>query len=304
MLDKLERKLGHLAIPHLMRYIVFGNALVYVLSLFAPGIVYYLNLMPGMVLKGQIWRIFTFIFVPSLGNPLMTAISLLCYYWIGDALERTIGSFRFGLFYVIGWVGILLVAFVLYLARIFDLGQIYNQMSYFNSTLFIALATLHPDMQILLFYVLPLKAKWAGVFSAVIIGIEFFMNSLPLKLFILASFLPYLVFFLPQVISGIKSRKRRREFEKKAGSGYSGFGGAYYTGPARENRGKASFTGAASGNQEKGSDRNVRKAAFHRCTICGITELDDPEMTFRYCSGCHGNYEYCEQHIHNHTHVE
>lgn len=34
----------------------------------------------------------------------------------------------------------------------------------------------------------------------------------------------------------------------------------------------------------------------HKCAICGQTELDNPNLEFRYCSRCKGNYEYCQNH--------
>lgn len=299
MLDNLERKWGKYTIPHLMRYIVFGNALIYLIQMIFPQIVYYLNLMPDRILRGEVWRLVTFLFVPSIGNLLMTALSLFCYYWIGEALERTIGSFRFGMYYLIGWAAIILVSFLLYFLRIFNIGYLYNQMSFFNQTLFIALATLHPNIQILLFYFLPVKAKWAGVFSGVIILIEFFTSAFPIKMLILASFLPYLVYFLPMLIQRFKAEKRRKEFEKKINGTWNE--------PVNQGKGgngiHIQVVNPSAVNKNGSEDRKVRKVAFHRCTVCGITEQDDPNMIFRYCSTCNGNHEYCEQHIHNHTHI-
>ncbi len=297
MLENLERKWGKFTIPHLMRYIVFGNVLIYLINMLFPqsGFIYYLNLMPDRILRGEVWRLVTFLFVPSISSILMTALSLFCYYWIGEALERTIGSFRFGFYYLIGWAAIVLVSFLLYFTRIFNIGYLYNQMSFFNQTLFIALATLHPNIQILLFYFLPIKAKWAGVFSGVLILVEFFTSAFPIKMLILASFFPYLVYFLPMLIQRFKATKRRKEFEKKINSAAGG----------GVNRNGIHIQVVRPQNTENNvrEDKKIRKVAFHRCTICGITEQDDPNMTFRYCSTCNGNHEYCEQHIHNHTHI-
>lgn len=291
MLDKLERKWGRLAVPHLMRYIIFGNVLVYLISMFFPGIVYYLNLIPDFVLRGQVWRLISFIFIPSMGNIMLTALSLFCYFWIGEALERSIGSFKFGCYYFFGWLAIVAVTFLMYFLRIYNLGFLYDQMSFFNQTLFLSLALLHPDVRILLFYVIPLKAKWAGLFSFLVIAYEFVVNPLGIKMLILASFVPFLIFFLPGFLAGLKGRKRRKEFERKMNAGYAA--------GMRVERARA-----AGDSKAQNVDRTVKKVAFHRCTVCGITELDDPNMMFRYCSGCNGNYEYCEQHIHNHSHVQ
>ena len=43
-------------------------------------------------------------------------------------------------------------------------------------------------------------------------------------------------------------------------------------------------------------------SARHKCAICGRTENDDPNLSFRYCSKCTGNKEYCQDHLFTHTH--
>ena len=301
MLDKLERKFGRYAIPHLMRYIIFGNALVYIISIFYPDIVYLLNLIPAEVMKGQIWRLFTFVLVPS-SRGFMTVLSLFCYYWIGDALERTLGSFKFNLYYLIGWFCLAATMFIFHFAFHIEIVMA-AQMSYFNQSLFIALATLFPDISVLLFFFIPVKGKWIGWISAALIIVEFVMNGFALKMLILASFVPYIIYFLPGLIRRWKAFFRRRSFEKKSGVGpqrssqsYSqSFGGQYRNAARTESK-------AASSAENRG--KVIRDVAFHKCAICGLTELDDPDMTFRYCSQCNGNYEYCENHIHNHTHVQ
>lgn len=46
------------------------------------------------------------------------------------------------------------------------------------------------------------------------------------------------------------------------------------------------------------------RGAVHRCAICGRTELDDPNLEFRYCSKCEGNYEFCQDHLFLHIHAK
>jgi len=299
LLDKLERKFGRYAIPHLMRYIIFGSALVYIISLFYPEIVYQLNLIPAYVMKGQIWRIFTFVFVPST-NSFMTVLSLFCYYWIGDALERTLGSFKFNLYYLIGWFCLTVIMFIFHFAFGLEF-MLASQMTYFNQSLFIALATLFPDISVLLFFFIPVKGKWIGWVSAIFIIVEFVMSGFAMKMLILASFVPYIIYFLPGLIRRWKAYFRRRSYEKKTGGSaprssrpYSqSFGSQYRTAQRNDQTSSAENRGKV-----------IRDVAFHRCAVCGLTELDDPNMTFRYCSQCNGNYEYCENHIHNHTHIQ
>ena len=303
MLDKLERKFGRYAIPHLMRYIIFGTGLVYAISFFYPNILYLLNLDPAYVMKGQIWRIFTFILVPS-SRGIMTILSLFCYYWIGDALERTLGTFKFNLYYLIGWFCLAVTMFIFYFAFHIEIVMV-AQMSYFNQSLFIALATLFPDISVLLFFFIPVKGKWIGWISAALILVEFVLNGFPLKMLILASFVPYIIYFLPGLIRRWKAYFRRRDYQKKASGAaprmskpYSQSFGNQYRGTQNVQRNPQGMSSAA----ERG--KIINDVAFHRCAVCGLTELDDPNMSFRYCSQCNGNYEYCENHIHNHTHVQ
>ena len=42
----------------------------------------------------------------------------------------------------------------------------------------------------------------------------------------------------------------------------------------------------------------------HKCAICGQTDVSNPSLTFRYCSKCNGNYEYCNEHLFTHKHIE
>lgn len=308
-LDKLEQKIGKLAVPHLMRYLVMGNVIVYILSLINANILNYLSLNPAKVLQGQVWRIFTFVFIPSLGGIFLTLISLFCYYWIGEVLERIWGSFRFTFYCLIGYLSILAVMFLLLLSG-YDLSRMYHLTGYFYQSMFLALATLYPDSQVLMFYIIPMKAKWAGLFGAALLVYELIVDSFPYKMLILASFIAYFIFFLPTLISYIRNQSRHHSFYRKASSagGYSPFNQKSST-PRRtrtKDYGAAGRKAAqeASGASASTEGSNMHKVAFHRCCVCGITELDDPNMTFRYCSQCNGNYEYCENHIYNHVHVK
>ena len=42
---------------------------------------------------------------------------------------------------------------------------------------------------------------------------------------------------------------------------------------------------------------------LHKCAVCGRTDTDYPNLEFRYCSKCVGNYCYCMDHINNHVHI-
>jgi GrpB-like predicted nucleotidyltransferase (UPF0157 family) len=52
--------------------------------------------------------------------------------------------------------------------------------------------------------------------------------------------------------------------------------------------------------------RTFKKREFvpYKCAVCGRTEQDDESLEFRYCSRCNGNYEYCQDHLFTHQHIQ
>ncbi len=313
-LDRLERNIGKAAIPNLMRYVIFGSAIVYVISLMAPTAVFFLNMDPAQVLKGQVWRLITFVFVPSLGNPFMTALSLFCYYWIGGALERTWGTFKFNFFFFVGVIAIDIVLFIAHFLG-YSLTLMYHQAGYLFQSMFLALATMYPDFQVLLLLIIPMKSSWMGYISAALLIYEFIVGALPVKLLILASMAGYLIFFGPVLYQRVMRRVKKDQFQRKMNPGQSQNPFAAGRNASQNDYGAAGRSAfrpdpqtpppqsrTAQSRPAQGSV--ITNVAFHRCTICGITELDDPNMTFRYCSQCNGNYEYCENHIRNHQHIQ
>ena len=57
-------------------------------------------------------------------------------------------------------------------------------------------------------------------------------------------------------------------------------------------------------NQKEFKEKIPKIHVMHRCTICGITDVEDRKMDFRYCVDCEGDYEYCMDHLYNHEHVK
>ncbi|MFQ9801589.1 MAG: rhomboid family intramembrane serine protease [Clostridia bacterium] len=274
ILDKLERKLGRFAIPHLMRYIIIGNIAAYIMSLINYEYFSYLILDPDLVMKGQVWRLLTFIFIPEGAggtNILMVAISLYFYYFIGSALEARWGAFRFNVYYLIGILATIATSFIF---------KGYGTPSYINESLFLAFATLFPELQVMLFFIIPIKVKWLGILSGGLLILQFITsNSLSSRAFIIVAMLNYILFFGPQLVAKIKAARRRQKFTQAVNSSRSP-----YTSPSK---GKV-----------------INDVPFHKCHVCGKTELDDPNMQFRYCSKCNGNFEYCMDHINTHEHVK
>ena len=257
-----------------MKWIAIGNVVVYVLDMFSN---YSASLMlmfhPALVLQGEIWRLITFVFVPqSSGFVLWFALSTLFYYYIGNALEQQWGTARFTVFYGLGVILNLLLGF---------LFQTSMSMYYVNMSMFFSFATLYPDMQVLLYGILPLKVKWlawldAALFAFDIVG-ALSAGSLAYALQPVIALLNYFIFFWDDLM-GLINRTR----------------------------GRASYRMSRQTINFKKAQREVqqRKGYLHKCSVCGITDADDPDMEFRYCSKCNGYYCYCSRHINDHVHVE
>ena len=140
-------------ISNLMLYISIGTAIVYLMCMFDRSYTLYniLCFNRSAVLQGQIWRLFTYVFTYGVGsnNLLLIAISLLCYYSLGQAMENAWGTFRFNLFYLTG-----VVLMDIY-AMIFNTPA---DVTYLNMSLFLGFATMYPDARFLLLFFIPVKA--------------------------------------------------------------------------------------------------------------------------------------------------
>lgn len=262
-LDKMERKFGKYAISNLMQYIVLLTGSVYLLSLFDQSgtFISRLVLVPSLVMKGQVWRLITYVFIPPNVSMLFIIFVLYLYYMIGMSLERIWGTFKFNLYY---FIGILATTIVAFLTR----GSATSY--YLNLSIFLAFAKLNPNYEILLFFVLPVKMKYLAWFNWGLLAFTIITAPIPRKITAVIAIGNYLIFFGKDLITAIKRRRK-----------------------VQQNRSK--FI------EKRG--RSDRDQPIHRCAVCGITEKDDPQMQFRYCSKCEGSYEYCMDHLQDHEHV-
>lgn len=262
---------------------VICYVLGYLLMILNPGMLNMLSLEPAMILKGQIWRLVTWvIYPPQTGNFLLFVISIFFFYYpIGNSLERTWGTFRYNLYIFSGLLFVLIGAFLTYFftGRVYLVGTVFTTY-YVSMSVFLAYAACYPNMQLLLWFVIPIKMKWMGwVYGAIILyNIIYYLRlgAWVMTVPIIASFLNFVLFFF----SGIsmyrfrpKEVKRRREFKKAMA-------------------------------QSRVNPATGESVAKHKCAICGRTELDDPNLEFRFCSKCNGNYEYCQDHLFTHEHVK
>ena len=272
-------------IRNLMLIIAIGNAATYLLSVVDPSRVVYswLQFDGSAILRGQVWRLFTYIFTYLLDtsgvNLLLAAVSLFCYYQFGKILEQYWGSFKFNLYYL---CGVLITD-----AAGLILG-VQASTVYLNLSLFLAVATIAPEAQVLLFFIIPLKMKYLAwvylgftavqvITSIVYGGILNFTWMFPIF-----ALLNYFLFFGGD-IRGVFT----------FGSGYRRPRPSRPASP----RPRANWAGDY---QSKSGERPYR----HKCTVCGRTDTDYPNLEFRYCSKCNGYYCYCIDHINNHVHIQ
>lgn len=201
-LYKLEYKYGRFCIPNLMLYIVIGQAFVYLADMFTYGAFSgFLTLYWPGVLQGQVWRLLTFIFVPQSGSMLSLLISLYFYYFIGSTLENAWGSFKFNVYYLCGILGAILAAIIT--------GMGFNM--YLNLSLFFAFAVLFPDMQVLLFFIIPIKVKYMALFSGALYLFYIIIGSWAVRASIVASLLNFFLFFGGNFINTVKQELRYRK---------------------------------------------------------------------------------------------
>lgn len=276
-LNKLERKYGRYAIRNLSAYIIAFYAAGYLMQAINPDILGYLTLEPRYILKGQIWRLVSWLFVPPYGFDLFTIIMLYFYYSVGTTLERTWGAFRYNVYILSGIFFTILGAFLLY--GIYStrypavlLGQAFSTY-YISMSILLAFTATYPNAQVLLYFFIPIKMKWLGIFYGVMIVLSLIQTGWEGRVVILASILNFIVFFLGTRNwrrYSPKEQARRQEFRKAAA-------------PTRVQNGTITR---------------------HKCAVCGRTEKDGDHLEFRFCSKCDGNYEYCQDHLFTHEHVK
>lgn len=281
-LNKMERKIGKYAIPNLMIYLIAAYCIGFVIYTVNPNFMLMLTLSPYHILHGQVWRLITWILMPTDTRVFSLLIMALLYYQLGSALERSWGTFRFTVYIFGGMLFTVIGAFILYgiyaaagtgsLETISLISSLTFTTNYINLTIFLAFAVMYPEMQILLFFIIPVKMKWMAVVYAVLIAINLILTSWGGRIAIIMSILNFLIFFL-------STRNYRRVSPK-------------------EIHRKQVF---------KAQMREPRRGSMvtkHKCAVCGRTELDDPNLEFRFCSKCDGNYEYCQDHLFTHQHIK
>lgn len=273
-IDSFCRKHPNFGVPHLMKYLTIANVVMWVVSLVNAKMLSYMVFNPYMILHGQIWRIISFVFIPPTTGYL-ALISFYFYYVLGNMLERSWGSAKFSLYVFTGIVLSVITGFILYIFRI----NISLSAHYIYLSLFFAFAALFPDMQVLLFFIIPIKMKWLAIVDAVYFVAEIVSLPFPAKLVPVIAILNVFLFCGEDILDAFGIRKRRQAPR-----------------PIVFNR------AAEKVRQEKARRDQAQNLYTHKCAVCGRTDAEYPGLEFRFCSKCAGYHCFCEEHINNHIH--
>ena len=292
-MGKFERKFGRYAIKNLSMILIICYAVGYLISMLFPEALVYLTLDPHAIAHGQVWRILSWILIPPSNFDLFTLIMLFFYFSIGRTLERTWGDFFFNVYIFSGMLFTVIGSFLIYgyfllkpdsvyvlaaggIGPLMQLVSLFFSTYYINMSIFLAFAFTFPDTMVLLMFIFPVKIKWLGYAYSGYLIYEFIKAGAFARVVIGASLLNFIIFLIisrrgrygsPR--ARMQAAQRRHEFNKDV---------------KKETR-----------------QNGISK---HKCAICGRTEVTNPELQFRFCSKCNGNYEYCNDHLFNHKHVE
>ncbi len=252
-----------------MTIVVLCTCAVYVLDMFSnstlSAMLYFSRY---YIFCGLFWRVLTFVFVPSSSGVFWFAISMYFYWFIGSNLEREWGSGKFTIYYCSGVI----------LSAVSGMICGYATISYINLSLFLAFATLFPNLQFLVWFIIPVKAKWLAWFDAALLLYHIYAYAMAgywyMVVLIAVSFLNYLIFFSGELLQFVGRQKRSAS------------------------RATMQFKRAA--------ERQIYATVgyIHKCSVCGRTDTDYPDLEFRYCSKCAGYHCYCMDHIATHIHIQ
>ena len=297
-------------IPDLMLYICLGSAIVSFASMMNGGTILY-NLLcfdKAAILRGQVWRLVSWLLTEQLGgNPVLSVLFLYFFYRLGKAVEMSIGTFKFNLFYLGGVILMDLFALIFCPTEAVVISNMifppevftafYSNMAYYlHLSMVLAFSTMYPDSQFLILFVIPVKAWAIALIDLVLIGISVYNMCYPVMifphcLFPLIGILNYILFFASDMGNLLPLSWRAKLRQKKRNK------------TTHRTTGPKVIPFSQAGNPQSTSAKSGAPYT-HRCTVCGRTDAEYPDLEFRYCSRCQGYHCYCEDHISNHTHID
>ena len=265
-------------------YIIGFTAIVYIVDVMDTTHTFLdmLSFYPALIVRGQVWRIITWVFIPlsrGLNNVIWFALSLYFYFFIGSTLEREWGSGKLTIFYLSGMVLSMVYSLLVYVVGFVlklppGIINITPSPSFLNLSMFFAFATLFPDTRLMLMFFIPVKIKWLALLNAAYY-VFMMVQSLLAGLYFNALF-PVVAVLNFILICGLPLPTRAS---------------------IRHRKNAAMFN-----NTVKTTRRHIEDTYRHKCTVCGRTDKTNPELEFRYCSRCEGFRCYCDQHIDGHQH--
>jgi len=249
-----ERKFGHLAIPGLLRWVGGFQLLIFIISAIDPNYISLIEFDRDAIFSGQVWRLFSYLFLPRTDSMLWILFSILFLWFINNGLETAWGSFRVNLY--LYSILFCLTSIGLLVPWANGAGIFLSVLVYSN--LFFAFATIYPNQEILLMLIIPIKIKYlAWVNAAYLLLIS--LSSPLMGILVLLGLVPFLLVFGPAFIRNFKergiaaSRKAKYQSEMSAPEGQ----------------------------------------AFHTCSSCEVNDITSPDLEFRvaengdeYCIPC------------------
>ncbi len=237
--DRLIQVCHFFVIPRLALVLTLGSVLCFAFAMISPGFLPFIAFVPELIFQGQIWRLISFIFYPFAMHPIFALFTYYLFFVMGAALEKQWGSGKFNLFMFAGYFLTVAVSFLT--------PQTVATNYYIYLAVYLAFAAMHPDFELYLFFVVPVKMKWLAWVVAALTGLEFFVSPLSSKLAILAAAFNFLIFFGPEYFRKTKAQVKTVQLEIRA-------------------------------VQEESKP-------FHLCVVCGATEKTHPQLSFRVAGG-------------------
>lgn len=256
LLDRLDRIVRPIAIPNLTEILLFGQVAMLFAQFADPALAERSSLVWSRVLEGEVWRLLTFFFIPP-PLDLFVIFYFLLFMMMGKSLENYWGTVRYSLYFYLG--GLLTILCALLVPDQPVTG------AFFQATVFLAFATLNPNYELMIMFVLPVKVKWLAMLQAISYLLILTSGVLSAQLMVFASLGNYLLFFAKDLYGHFATMQNR----------------------AKQNA-----------NEIKAKQRAALPR--HKCATCGIDSNTHPREDFRYCSKCGGELAYCEQHLRNH----
>lgn len=260
-LATLERRYGRYTLPNVTYPLVFSMAVVFVLIVTNPGLLQWLVLDRDAVLRGQVWRLFTFVLIPPSFHPVFIVFGLLFLHTMGTALEASWGTFRYQFYLGLGWLGALIVAL---------LSGVPTTNAMLLASVTFAFATMFPDFTVRLFFVLPVPVKYIAIVTALGVLAMIGTSQGYERLYPVVALANYLLFFWVELVELVRGYTRRA--------------------------GRAQKFGKFRSDIRQGSIRAKRV-----CAACGVTDDDPSvDFRVCSCAKCKSPTDYCLEHARNH----